>query len=110
FGGLPSSLPAFGQTRFSVPTDQGAGNPQNSYQTVARVDWNLSEKTQIYGRYALENQDQFAGTVNYSPYAGFDSRQTNPNNNFLISVTRTVTPKRSSQSKITYIRMNTLQP
>src|SRR5262249_59502716 len=55
FGGLPSTLPAFGQTRFSVPTDQGAGSPQNSYQTVSRVDWNLSERTQIYGRYALDN-------------------------------------------------------
>src|SRR5262245_45348686 len=30
FGGLPTDLPAFGQTRFSIPTDQGAGNPQNT--------------------------------------------------------------------------------
>src|SRR5262245_49844604 len=110
FGGLPSSLPAFGQTRFSVPTDQGAGNPQNSYQTVSRVDWNLSERTQIYGRYALESQDQFPGTVNYSPYAGFDTGQTNFNNNFLLSVTRTFTPNLISQSKITYNRLTNLQP
>src|SRR5262249_22393911 len=110
FGGLPTTLPAFGQTRFSIPTDQGAGNPQNTYQTVGRVDWNLSEKTQIYRRYALGSQDQFPGTVNYSPYAGFDTGQTNYNNNGMISVTRIFTPNLVSQSKITYNRLNNLQP
>src|SRR5262249_56139039 len=77
---------------------------------VSRVDWNLSEKTQIYGRYALESQNFFAGTVNYSPYSGFETGQTNYNNNFLLSVTRTFTPNLVSQSKITYNRLNNLQP
>src|SRR5262249_43924824 len=107
---LPSNLPAFGQTRFSLPANQGAGDPQNSYQTVSRVDWNLSERTQIYGRYALESQNFFAGTVNYNPYDGFDTGQTNYNNNLLLSVTRTFTPNLVSQSKITYNRLNNLQP
>jgi hypothetical protein len=110
FLALPGNLPAFGETRFSLPANQGAGDPQNSYQTVSRVDWNLSEKTQIYGRYALESQNFFAGTVNYNPYDGFDTGETNYNNNFLLSVTRTFTPNLVSQSKITYNRLNNLQP
>jgi len=110
FLALPGNLPAFGETRFSLPANQGAGDPQNSYQTVARVDWNLSERTQIYGRYALESQNFFAGTVNYNPYDGFDTGQTNYNNNLLLSVTRTFTPNLVSQSKITYNRLNNLQP
>jgi len=110
FLSLPGNLPAFGESRFSLPANQGAGDPQNSYQTIARVDWNLSEKTQIYGRYALESQNFFAGTNNYSPYDGFDTGQTNYNNNLLISVTRTFTPNLVSQSKITYNRLNNFQP
>ena len=35
FAQLPANTPAFGQTRFSLPTDQGAGSPQNSYQTLS---------------------------------------------------------------------------
>jgi len=107
---LPGNLPAFGEARFSVPIDQGAGDPQNTYQTVARVDWNLSEKTQIYGRYALDSQKRFPGTVNFSPYEGFDTGQTDLNNNLLISATRIFTPNLVSQSKFTYNRLNNLQP
>jgi len=110
FGGLPDTLPAFGQTRFSIPTDQGAGSPQNTYQTNSRVDWNVSEKTQVYGRYALDSQTLTPGSVNYSPYDGFDTGQTTFNNNFLLSVTHTFTPNLISQSKITYNRLNLQQP
>lgn len=110
FASLPANTPAFGQTRFAVPENQGAGDPQNTYQTINRVDWNVNEKTQIYARYALDSQDQLAGSINYSPYAGFDTGQTNFNNNFLVSVTRTLTPNLVSQTKITYNRLNNLQP
>ncbi len=110
FTNLPRNLPAFGQTRFAVPTNQGAGNPQNTYQTLTRVDWNANDKTQIYARYALDNQSLFPGTINYSPYKGFDTGQTDFNNNFLVSVTRTHTPNFVSQTKLTYNRLNNLQP
>jgi outer membrane receptor protein involved in Fe transport len=110
FASLPANTPAFGQTRFAVPENQGAGDPQNTYQTINRVDWNVSEKTQVYARYALDSLDQLAGSVNFSPYSGFDTGQTNFNNNFLVSVTRTLTPSLVSQTKITYNRLNNLQP
>ncbi|MBL8188580.1 MAG: carboxypeptidase regulatory-like domain-containing protein, partial [Acidobacteria bacterium] len=110
FASLPANTPAFGQTRFAVPENQGAGDPQNTYQTINRVDWNVNEKTQIYARYALDSLDQLAGSINYSPYAGFDTGQTNFNNNFLVSVTRTLTPNLVSQTKLTYNRLNNLQP
>ncbi|MBI1760105.1 MAG: carboxypeptidase regulatory-like domain-containing protein [Acidobacteria bacterium] len=110
FATLPANTPAFGQTKFSIPTDQGAGSPQNTYQTNSRVDWNISDKTQVYGRYALDSRVNAAGSLNYSPYDGFDSGQTIFNNNFLISVTRTITPNLISQSKLTYNRLNLQQP
>ena len=110
FSALPANTPAFGQTKFSLPADQGAGSPQNSYQTVARVDWNLSDKTQIYGRYALESQVFFDGSLNYSPYEGFDTGQTAFNNNILLSLTRTFSSNLVSQTKVTFNRLNLLQP
>ena len=56
-GNCPAPLPCnapFGETiAYSVPSDSGAGAPQNTYSTVARVDYNFSDKTTLYGRYAL---------------------------------------------------------
>ena len=58
----------------------------------------------------FRSQSLFPGTINYSPYKGFDTGQTDFNNNFLISVTRTHTPNFVSQTKLTYNRLNNLQP
>jgi carboxypeptidase family protein/TonB-dependent receptor-like protein len=110
FASLPAGLPAFQEIRFSVPDDVGGGLPQNSYQTVARVDWNVTDATQIYGRYALESQDFFSGTNAFSPFAGFDTGSTNFNNNFLINLTHTWSPSLVSQSKLVFNRLNNLQP
>ena len=50
FSALPGNTPAFGEVTYSTPQDVGGGTPQNDMQTVARIDYNLSDKTQIYGR------------------------------------------------------------
>jgi Carboxypeptidase regulatory-like domain/TonB dependent receptor len=110
FFGLNPNLPAFQEVRFSTPGDVGGGLPQNSYQTVARVDFNYSPNTQIYGRYALESQDFFAGTNGFSPFAGFDVGSTNFNNNFLLNLTHTFSPTLVSQSKLVFNRLNNVQP
>src|SRR5512143_404794 len=47
FGALPSNLPAFGQVRVSRATDLGGGFPENDWQTVGRLDYNWSDKTQV---------------------------------------------------------------
>src|SRR4029079_9809143 len=88
----------------------GGGLPQNDIQLVGRADWNISEKSQLYGRYALQDQTLFEGTNAFSPYAGFDTGQTNFNNNFLLSLTHTFNPRWVSQSKAAYNRLNNLQP
>ncbi len=50
---LPATAPFLETVAYQVPTDSGAGTPQNTYSTVNRVDWTISDKTQLYGRYAL---------------------------------------------------------
>ncbi len=107
---LPGSTPMFGQVNYPVPTDAGGGSPSNGYQTVARVDYNLSDRTTIYGRYALQSTDYFVGTNANSPYKGYNTGAKIFNNNILLSVTHTFSPHLVTQSKIVFNRLNDLQP
>src|SRR5690242_5974079 len=105
-----STTPMFAQGQYSVPADSGAGSPQNTYYIVGRADWNVSSKTQLYGRYALEKGNLFTGTVTNSPYAGYDSGQSTTNNSFLLSLIHNFNSQLTSQSKIVFNRLNLLQP
>lgn len=110
FTALPSALPAFQLVRFTEPTDLGGGVPQNKYSTVTRVDYNLSSKTFIYGRWARENEFDFQGASAFSPYAGFDTPATTLNNSFLISLTHTFSAKLVSETKLALNRLHSEQP
>ena len=96
--------------QYGVPTDAGGGFPQNTYSTVARMDYNITDKTTLYGRYALYSSDFFSGTVNSSPYDGFDTGQTEFNQNVTINLTHVFTPSFVSSTKLIYNRLNTFQP
>ncbi|HXG93774.1 MAG TPA: TonB-dependent receptor [Blastocatellia bacterium] len=110
FNSLPANLPALGNVIYAVPADVGAGSPQNSYDTVSRIDYNISDKTQVYGRYALESQDFFEGSNAFSPFAGFNTGSENFNNNFLASLTHTWSSTLVTQHKIVFNRLNNNQP
>ena len=110
FLALPATTPAFGQVSYRIPSDVGAGLPQNSYQIVTRFDYNLTEKTQIYGRHALESQDFQIGTNSFSPYQGFNTGIEAFNNNVLVSLTHSFSPRLVSQTKLVYNRLNSQQP
>ena len=51
----------FARVEKSLPIDAGGGDPQNDYQWVSRVDFTLSNNTQMYVRYAMQNQAGGAG-------------------------------------------------
>ena len=110
FAALPANLPAFELVRFTEPTNLGGGVPQDTYSTAARVDFNLSSKTLLYGRYARENKNFFNGTSAFSPYTGFDTPATALNNNILVSLTHTFSPTLVSESKVAFNRLNGSQP
>ena len=96
--------------QYATPTDAGAGYPQNTYSTVERIDYNFSDKTTMYARYALYSESDFAGTVNNSPYIGYDTGQTYFNQNLTINLTHVFTPTFVSSTKLIYNRLNNLQP
>jgi Carboxypeptidase regulatory-like domain len=104
------SLPVLQLVNFTVPTDAGAGTPQNAYSSVNRVDFNLTQKTTIWGRYALQNEIDFPGSVANSPYAGYNTGENIRNQNVLINVTHIFTPTVVNQTKLSYNRLNLLQP
>ena len=100
----------FQQVTYSSPRDVGGGTPENEYQTVNRIDWNISSKTQLYGRYALQSQVVADGTNGFSPYAGFSTGSTAFNQNFLLNLTRTISSNFISQTKLAFNRLNGGQP
>jgi hypothetical protein len=107
---LPANAPFMETVQYSVPSDSGAGNPQNTYSNVDRVDWTISDKTQLYGRYALYSADYLPGTNNNSPYAGYDTGTTYFNQNVTINLTHVFTTTLVNSTKLIYNRLNNLQP
>ena len=103
---LNPNIPMFDLVAYSAPGDAGGGTPENGYQNVERVDYNLSDKTQMYGRYALQSDNLQAGTVSSSPYAGFDTGAYDFDQNILFSVIHTFSPAWVSQSKAVFNRIN----
>jgi len=104
----PTTNPVFDLVNYQAPGDSGGGAPQNTLNMVHRLDFAMTNKTTMYGRYAAFKQNEFLGFVNTSPYAGFDTGQTQLNQNLLYSVTHVFSPSVVSDSKISLNRL-TLQ-
>ncbi len=90
---------------FSVPADAGGGSPQNTWMEVARVDYNLSEKSSMFFRYAGYNEVDFPGTVNASPYAGYNTGQNQFDQNNTLTFTHVFTPSLVNTAKVVYSRL-----
>ncbi|GAC1625174.1 MAG: hypothetical protein NVS9B13_20340 [Candidatus Acidiferrum sp.] len=109
-GALPGSTPVFDLVNYNIPADAGAGSPQNTYETVGNVDYTLSDKTSFFVRYALYKGNLFAGTISNSPYAGFDTGETDTDNRVVVSMVHAFNSRLTSQSKLVFNRLNTFQP
>jgi hypothetical protein len=108
----PSILttPLFGTVAYQNPGDSGGGNPQNTWINFDRIDYTISQKTSLYGRYTQESSDIFPGTNNTSPYAGYNTGSTQKNYDLLVSLTHSFTTSLASNTKILLTRFNNLQP
>lgn len=104
------NAPLLSLVGYTTNGDAGGGYPENQYQTVARVDYNVSDTTQLYARYALQSIDYFPGYVTSSPYANYDTGETDFNNNILVSGIHTFSPSFISQSKAVFNRLTRQQP
>ena len=102
--------PPLQQVSYSVASDAGAGTPLNAYDSLERIDWNLSQKTNLFVRYGLYNDVLPNGTVNSSPYVGYSTGQTDRNHAALIGLNHSFTPNLISSTKLSYNRLDNQQP
>lgn len=106
FFGLPAATPAFGQVIFNTNADVGAGAPQDTGMTVGRLDWTLSDRTLVYGRYAFEDRNLYTGAFSTSPFSGFDTGSRERNHSALINATHSYANNWSVNAKAAYNRLN----
>ena len=100
------TVPAFREVVVTGPTDAGGGSPQNQVLGTGRVDYNFSDKTQFYGRYAYQNLDQsgkFAGIRSYLP--ALNQANTQRNQNMLLNLTHTFGNNFVTESRLVYNRI-----
>jgi hypothetical protein len=104
-----ANFPIFGRVERNGPRDAGAGTPQNTVLATGRVDFNLSEKTQLFARYAFEDDDQFASVRQaYTP--DLDQPFLVRNNNILLNLTRTWSSQFVTESRVVYNRIKYENP
>jgi len=104
---IAANQPVFDTATFPVNFDAGGDLPQNTYRLLGRVDYNLSEKTQMFFRYARDNEDQFAGTAGFTPYAQYDVGSSILNQSFLYSISHTFNSNLLNNTKVSLSRINT---
>ncbi len=103
---VPASTPIFDSVNFKAPFDAGGDAPQNTYRLVGRIDYNLSEKTQMFFRFGRENLNQFQGSYFYSAYPQYDVGANNLNQSYLYSLSHTFTNSLFGSAKLSFTRFN----
>jgi hypothetical protein len=111
FSAVPDGTPIFGLVNYTAPVDAGGDGPQNTYLLVGRADYNFTDKTQLFFRFAREALFGFPGSTSggSTPYAQYDVGQTIYNNNFLLSATHTFTSNLLSNTRLSFFRVATAQ-
>lgn len=109
-GVFTDAFPVLQQVNVTVPIDAGGGAPQNTYNTLARVDFNPTDRTQMYGQYVRYNLATPLGGGNNSPYAGYSTAQTLLSQNAQYGLTHTFSAQFTTQVEIGLLRVNNNQP
>ncbi|MGO9982071.1 MAG: TonB-dependent receptor domain-containing protein [Candidatus Sulfotelmatobacter sp.] len=103
---VAATQPIFDPVSFIVPYNDGGGPPQNSWSLVGRLDYNLSDKTQMFFRIGREREDLFNGTNDYSAYSQYNSGTLNQNMIYLFSVNHAFNNNLLNNTKLSFARYN----
>ena len=103
---IPATTPMFDTMNFSAPFDAGGGTPQNTYDLVGRVDFDPTDKTQMFFRGGREPSIQLQGSDTYSAYPQYDTGTTYLNQSYLYSISHTFSPTVFLSMKASYTRFN----
>jgi len=105
---ISPSQKVFDVVNFTSPFDAGGGLPQNTNDLLGRVDFNMTDKTQIFFRFARYNESDFGGAVFYSPYPQYNVGATNFDNSGLVSVSHVFSSSLISSTKISATRFRSV--
>ncbi|MCU1312513.1 MAG: Oar protein [Acidobacteriaceae bacterium] len=108
FAALPGGTPVFDQVSFAAPTDAGGGAPTNQYYLNSRVDYNFTDKTQTYVRYALWKFTNFNGFDFSSPYAQYNVGDGATDNSVLWNISHVFNSNLLTNTKLSFTRLNTI--
>jgi carboxypeptidase family protein len=103
------SQPVFDVVNFTAPFDAGGGLPQNANNLLGRVDYNLSENTQVFFRYARYAESDFGGSVFYSPYPQYNVGANIVDNSGLVSLNHVFSSNLLTSTKLSITRYNFTQ-
>ena len=101
---LPGNTPVFGLVNYRVPADAGGDSPQNTYDLIARADYNWTDKTTAFFRYGREDLLLFPGAVSNSPYAQYNVGFTLVDDSYLGSMTHNFTSNLLSNTRLAFTR------
>jgi hypothetical protein len=104
------SFPVLQEVNVTVPSDAGGGTPENTYNLLDRVDFQISDRTQLYGRYVDYNQATPVGTGNVSPYAGYGTATSVAAQNLVVGFTHAFSDSLTSQTQVGGMRVNQNSP
>ena len=94
---------------YQAPADSGGGFPQNTADSFERVDYDLSDRTRLYARYALYSEHDLPGSLSNSPYNNYDLGQRQVDNTFAVSATHSAIPRWIWETKLDFNRLNIFQ-
>ncbi len=101
---IPSSTPLFQHTYIDVPVDAGGGVAQNTWSLVSRVDHQISDRTNLTGRWAWYRQLYPVGAGTDSPYSAFNTGYSFRSQNGSLGLTHSWSDKLFSESRLTFSR------
>jgi len=104
---VADSQPVFDQVNFTAPFNAGGGVPQNTYNLLGRVDYNLTDKTSMFFRFARYSESDFKGSTSYGPYPQYDVGYASLDNSALYSLTHVFSDNLLSTTKVSFARFNT---
>ncbi len=103
---LMQFLPAsnYGPAQFTGAVNYNGSTLHNTgdHQGFARVDYNISDRDRVFGRYGIENNTLFSTQVNPNPF--FGQNQPKIQQNAVFTYTRLVSPTKLNEFSLSYNR------
>jgi hypothetical protein len=102
--GVPADTPAFGIVGYPAAVNTGGSVPQNTYNIVGRVDFNMNARTSMFFRYANYHEIDESGAVFASPYNQYNVGSANKGQAYLYSLTHVFNSFTTSSTKLSFSR------